>query len=63
MGIRGSIDALGGVAGPLLVAVVSLWTTPQGIFAISGAVMLVAVFLALAVLKGNFRINLQPAKG
>lgn len=62
MGIRGSVAALGGVAGPLLVAVVSLWTQPQGIFAISGAVTLVAVFLALAVLKGRERTDLQPAK-
>jgi len=62
MGIRGSSAALGGVIGPLLVAVVSLWTTPQGIFAISGGVTLVAVFLALVVLKGRARSELQPAK-
>src|SRR5260370_10296578 len=29
MGIRGSSAALGGVMGPMLVAVISLWTTPQ----------------------------------
>jgi hypothetical protein len=59
MGIRGSVAAPGEVVGPLLVAVVSLWTTLQGIFAISGAVTLVAVFLTLAVLKGRSRTDLH----
>jgi len=45
----------------MLVAVVSLWTTPQGIFAISGGVTLVAVFLALLVLKGRARSEVRPA--
>ncbi len=62
MGIRGSLSALGGVAGPMLVAVVSLWTTARGIFAISGGVTLLAVFLALAVLKGRSGGDVQPAK-
>jgi len=61
MGIRGSSAALGGVMGPMLVAVISLWTTPQGIFAISGGVTLVAVFLALVVLKGRARSDMLPA--
>ena len=63
MGIRGSIAALGGVAGPMLVAVVSLWTTPKGIFAISGGVTLVGILLALVVLKGRSPMDAQPAKG
>ncbi len=61
MGIRGSSAALGAVMGPMLVAVVSLWTTPQGIFAISGGVTLVAVFLALVVLKGRARSGVRVA--
>jgi sugar phosphate permease len=62
IGIRGSSAALGGVVGPLLVAVVSLWTSPTGIFAIAGGVTLVAVFLALLVLKGRARSYGEPAK-
>ena len=55
MGIRGASASLGGVIGPLLVAVVSLWIAPQGIFAIAGGVTLGAVMLALLVLKGRTR--------
>ena len=55
MGIRGASASLGGVLGPLLVAVVSLWIAPQGIFAIAGGVTLGAVVLALLVLKGGTR--------
>jgi MFS family permease len=55
MGIRGASAALGGVAGPLLVAVVSLWVSPQGIFTIAGGVTLGAVLLALLVLKESAR--------
>lgn len=62
MGIRGSSAALGGVVGPLLVAVVSLWTSPTGIFAIAGGVTLVAVLLALLALKGRARSYREPAK-
>jgi MFS family permease len=55
MGMRGASASLGGVLGPLLVAVVSLWIAPQGIFAIAGGVTLGAVVLALLVLKGGTR--------
>lgn len=55
MGIRGASASLGGVIGPLLVAVVSLWIAPQGIFAIAGGVTLSAVVLAFLVLKGGTR--------
>ncbi|HEV2663229.1 MAG TPA: hypothetical protein VGU68_21645, partial [Ktedonobacteraceae bacterium] len=49
----GSGAALAGVVGPLLVAVISAWTAPQGIFAISVGATLVAIILALVVLKGR----------
>ena len=57
MGIKGSVAALGAVVGPLLVAVVSTWTSPQSIFAISGGATLVAVSLALVMLKGRSHID------
>ncbi|MBV9230741.1 MAG: MFS transporter [Chloroflexi bacterium] len=60
MGIRGSSAALGGVAGPLLVAVVSLWVSPQGIFTIAGGVTLAAVLLALLVLKRGITSAVAP---
>lgn len=53
IGIKGSGAALAGVVGPLLVAVISAWTAPQGIFAISVGATLVAIILALVVLKGR----------
>jgi MFS family permease len=57
MGIKGSVAALAGVVGPLLVAIVSPWTSPASIFAISAAATLVAIFLALVVLKGRSNIE------
>jgi MFS family permease len=53
MGIKASGAALAGVVGPLLVAVVSPWTAPQSIFAISAGVTLLAVLLVWVVLKGR----------
>jgi MFS family permease len=61
MGVKESVAALGGAIGPLLVAVVSGWTTPQGIFLISAGLALVAVSLALVALKGKPQVAL-PAK-
>src|SRR6266702_3345959 len=61
MGIRGASAALGGVIGPLLVAVVSLWTPPQGIFTIAGVVALAAVLLAVLVLQGRARSHGAPS--
>jgi MFS family permease len=61
MGIRGASAALGGVIGPLLVAVVSLWTPPQGIFTIAGGVTLAAVLLAVLVLQGRARSRGAPS--
>jgi MFS family permease len=51
MGIKGSTTALGVVVGPLLVAVVSAMTTPQGIFTISAVLLASTLLLALVVLR------------
>lgn len=53
MGIKEAVAALGGVAGPLLVAIVSGWTTPQGIFMISAVLAVGAIILAVAVLRSK----------
>jgi DHA1 family tetracycline resistance protein-like MFS transporter len=52
LGIKESATALGGVAGPLLVAFVSPFTTPGGVFATSGIVALAALVLSLYALRG-----------
>jgi DHA1 family tetracycline resistance protein-like MFS transporter len=52
LGIKESATALGGVAGPLLVAFVSPFTTPGGVFAVSGIVALGAILLSLIALRG-----------
>jgi MFS transporter, DHA1 family, multidrug resistance protein len=62
MGIREASVALGGVIGPLLVAVVSLWMPPQGIFAIAGGVTLGAVLLAVLVLQRRARSHEAPSQ-
>jgi multidrug resistance protein len=51
VGIKESALSLGGVAGPLLVVVVSPLTTPQGIFIIAGMLMVMGMVLALIVLR------------
>jgi MFS family permease len=51
LGIKESATALGGVAGPLLVAFVSPFTTPGGVFATSGIVALGAIVLSLFALR------------
>ena len=51
MGMKESVAALGGVAGPLLVALLSRWIPPQSIFALAGIVIVLAVILALVVLS------------
>jgi MFS family permease len=63
MGIRGASASLGGVLGPLLVAAISLWIAPQGIFAIAGGVTLGAVVLAFLVLKGGIRSSVSHRTG
>jgi MFS family permease len=57
MGIKGSVAALAGVVGPLLVVIVSTWTAPATIFAISAGVTLLAILLAAVVLKGRSKMN------
>jgi MFS family permease len=51
VGIKGSSLALGGAVGPLLLVVISSWTTPQAVFVIAGVMMLIAVVLALLLLR------------
>lgn len=62
MGIKESVASLGGAIGPLLVAIISAWTTPQGIFIISAGLALVAVGLALATLKGKPPVKLPAVE-
>ncbi len=51
LGIKESALALGGVAGPLLVAIVGPVTTPQTVFLIASMLMLIAGILTLLILK------------
>jgi MFS family permease len=51
MGIKESVVALGGVAGPLAVVVVSNLTTPQGVFIISATLLAGTLVLALLALR------------
>ena len=53
IGIKGSVVALATVVGPLLITIVSPWTAPTSIFAISAGATLVAILLALVLLKGR----------
>lgn len=57
MGLKASAASLGGVAGPLLVALASLWIAPRGVFAISAGVAIVGAIVALLVLRDH----VQPA--
>lgn len=50
IGIKESSLSLGGVLGPLLVVVISRYTTPVGIFLIAGTLMLLSIVLALLFL-------------
>jgi MFS family permease len=52
LGIKESAAALGAVAGPLLVAFVSPFTTPENVFAASGIVAFGAIVLSLFALRG-----------
>jgi MFS family permease len=53
IGIKGSVVALATVVGPFLITIVSPWTAPTSIFAISAGATLVAILLALVLLKGR----------
>ena len=54
MGLKGSAAALGGVSGPLLVAVASNWIPPQGIFAVSAGLAVLAAAVAMLVLRDRY---------
>jgi len=54
MGLKGSASALGGVAGPLLVAVASAFLVPQAIFGVSAALAVIGALTALLVLRDRF---------
>ena len=62
MGIKGSGAALAGVLGPMLVAIISAWASPHSIFAISAGATLLAILLAVFVLKGRFLIERKTAE-
>ncbi len=51
MGVRGSAAALGGVAAPILLAIIAPHTSPQFIFGIAGILCIVAAVVVLAVLR------------
>jgi len=55
VGLKESAAALGGVIGPLLVAVASYWLTAQNIFLTSALITLTAVGLTLVVLQAPRR--------
>jgi multidrug resistance protein len=61
MGLKGSAAALGGVAGPLLVAVASSWIPPQGIFAVSAGLAILAAMVALLVLRDQMDASRSTA--
>src|SRR5580765_762754 len=54
MGLKGSASALGGVAGPLLVAVASVFLAPQAIFGVSAALAVLGAGVAMFVLRDHF---------
>ncbi len=71
LGLKESAAALGGVIGPLLVALLDRWTTPYQVFSIAAGVMVAATILALLALnqsrqKGDSNsrpVRILPAAG
>lgn len=61
LGFKESAAALGGVLGPLVVALVNRWITPQEVFMIAAGLMVVAVALALLALPRRFGQAANPA--
>lgn len=59
IGIKESSYALGGVAGPLLVVVATRFTDAHGIFFIAGGLTILAMLLALLLLKEPRHLHLQ----
>jgi MFS family permease len=60
MGLKGSAAALGGVAGPLLVAVAAQWLSPQAIFGVSAGLAVLGAIVALVVLRDRLAVVEQP---
>jgi len=60
MGLKGSAAALGGVAGPLLVALASGWIGPQGIFGVSAVLAVIAAAVAFVVLHDSLAPKEEP---
>ena len=55
MGLKGSAASAGGVAGPLLMAIVAATLSPQGVFIIAAALVGATVLLAVAALRERRR--------
>jgi DHA1 family tetracycline resistance protein-like MFS transporter len=60
LGIKGAATSLGSVTGPLLVVGVSAVTTPQGVFAIAGVLIVFQTILAFIFLKEPGRSEKEP---
>jgi DHA1 family tetracycline resistance protein-like MFS transporter len=60
MGLKGSAAALGGVAGPLLVAVASQFLSAQAIFGVSAALAVIGATIALLVLRDRLGQSEEP---
>lgn len=59
-GIKGAASSLGGLAGPALVVVVTSFISPQNVFTISGALVILSALLALVVLREPSRVAREP---
>ena len=57
MGVKGAAGALGGVAGPLLVVVVTRITQPQNVFTIAACLLVFVALLALIVLRDPRKVK------
>lgn len=62
MGLKESSAALGGVVGPLLVAVASWWLSAQGIFLTSALVTGAAIALTLIILRAGRQAAKSPLR-
>jgi MFS family permease len=60
LGIKGSSASLGGILGPLLLVAVGGLLTPQLIFGLAGAMLLVAVLVALFTLVEPRHVAVDP---
>jgi MFS family permease len=56
VGLKGSAASLGGVAGPLLLVGLSALLPPQGVFAVSAALLVTVAVAALSVLREPRRL-------